>query len=123
MSNQKASTLVVTLLVLAAFLFTGCSSKNVQIDPKNLPPVIKTYKHIILSGGTIGPKDTGVYIEDDDLFTIMATGSMDFCRGHCKWSDVRPELGWPLIARIGEVTTRVEAFWFDIISPYLSCPV
>jgi hypothetical protein len=102
MSNPKASALAVISLFIAAFLFTNCSSKNVQIDPKNLPPAIKAYKHLILSGGTVGPKDTGVYIENDDFFTIMATGSIDYCRGHCKWSNVRPELGWPLIARIGE---------------------
>ncbi|MGD8882833.1 MAG: caspase family protein [Desulfobacterales bacterium] len=45
---------------------------------------------------------TGVFIDKIDLYTIMATGRIDFCPGgNCKLHDIRPELGWPLIARIG----------------------
>ncbi len=107
MSKRKISLIIAILATV--ILLAGCASNNLQIDPKNLPPVIKTYKHFILSGGVVGPVDTGVHIEIDDFYTIMATGSIDFCRGHCKWSDVRPELGWPLIARIGENTRAYRA--------------
>ncbi|MGD8471184.1 MAG: caspase family protein [Desulfobacteraceae bacterium] len=45
---------------------------------------------------------TGVFIDKNDVYTIMATGQIDFCPGkNCKLHDIRPELGWPLIARIG----------------------
>jgi hypothetical protein len=48
-------------------------------------------------------KRTGVYLNKLDTYTILATGSLDFCsRGGCDYRDVRPEHGWPLVARIGE---------------------
>jgi hypothetical protein len=94
-------------IVLAISLITiiiGCSSSpNASIDTeKPLPPVIKTYKHLTLRGGQVGMQKTGVFIDKNDLYTIMAAGQIDFCpRGNCKLHDIRPELGWPLIARIG----------------------
>jgi hypothetical protein len=94
-------------IVLAISLITisiGCSSSsNISIDSeKPLPRVMKTYKHLTLRGGQVGMQKTGVFIDIDDLYTIMATGQIDFCPGgNCKLHDIRPELGWPLIARIG----------------------
>jgi hypothetical protein len=85
-------------------IIIGCSSSpNIPLDTgKPLPPVIKTYKHLTLRGGQVGMQKTGVFIDKNDLYTIMATGQIDFCPGgNCKLHDIRPELGWPLIARIG----------------------
>jgi hypothetical protein len=63
---------------------------------------MKTHKHLTLRGGQVGMQKTGVFIDKNDLYTIMATGQIDFCPGgNCKLHDIRPELGWPLIARIG----------------------
>ena len=97
-------------IVLAISLITiiiGCSSSpNIPLDTeKPLPPVIKTYKHLMLRGGQVGMQTTGVFIDKNDLYTIMATGQIDFCPGgNCKLHDIRPELGWPLIARIGSTS-------------------
>jgi hypothetical protein len=90
-------------IVLAVSLITfiiGCSSPNMPLDTgKPLLPVIKTYKHLTLRGGQVGMQKTGVFIDKNDLYTIMATGRIDFCpRGNCKLHEIRPELGWPLIA-------------------------
>jgi hypothetical protein len=81
----------------------GCSSPNIHLDTKKpLSPVIKAYKHLTLRGGQVGMQQTGVFIDQNDVYTIMATGRIDFCSGgNCKLHDIRPELGWPLIARIG----------------------
>ena len=82
---------------------SGCSSPNISLDTrKPLPPVIKTYKHLTLRGGQVGMQKTGVFIDKNDVYTIMATGRIDFCpMGNCNLHDIRPELGWTLIARIG----------------------
>ena len=91
---------------IAVFLTTfimGCSSPNIPLDTgKPLPPVIRAYRHMTLRGGQIGMQETGVFINKNDLYTIMATGRIDFCPGgNCRLHDIRPELGWPFIARIG----------------------
>jgi hypothetical protein len=80
-----------------------CSSPNISLDTrKALQPVIKIYKHLTLRGGQVGMQKTGVFIDKNDMYTIMATGLIDFCpTGNCRLHDMRPELGWTLIARIG----------------------
>jgi hypothetical protein len=94
---------IVLAISLITFIFGCSSSPNFPVDTrKTLPPVIKTYKHLTLRGGQVGMQKTGVFIEKNDLYTIMATGRIDFCPGRkCKLHDISPELGWPLIARIG----------------------
>ncbi len=93
---------IVIAVTMTTFI-TGCASPNIPLDPKKpLPAIIKTYKHLTLSGGQIGMQKIGVFIEQNDLYTIMATGRIDFCPGgNCGLHNIRPELGWPLIARIG----------------------
>ena len=94
---------VIVFAVSIITVIIGCSSPNMPVDTgKSLPPVIKTYKHLTLRGGQIGMQKTGVFIDKNELYTIMATGRIDFCPGgNCKLHDIRPELGWPFIARIG----------------------
>ncbi len=94
---------------IAVFLTTfiiGCSSPNIPLNTgKPLPSVIKAYRHMTLRGGQVGMQETGVFINKNDLYTIMATGRIDFCPGgNCRLHDIRPELGWPFIARIGTIT-------------------
>jgi hypothetical protein len=91
----------------------GCAKPNIQM-PKPLPPIVKEYKHATVVGGSPGVKNTGIYIEAGDAYSILATGSIDYwphASAHpvhkpppgFKYHDVRPELGWPLVVRIGEV--------------------
>ena len=77
--------------------------------PKSLPPIIKEYKHITLYGDRSGMRNTGIYFNEGDLYSILATGSIDvWPRGApplYKYHDVRPENGWPLMARVGKNLT------------------
>ena len=91
--------LVFCIIAVAA---NGCLVKpNLKLSEKP-PEIVKTYKHVVLLGGTSKLKDTGVHIEAGDVYTVLVTGSIDYCpKGGCKWRNVKPELGWPFIARIG----------------------
>jgi len=95
------SSSLISITFLLSILI-GCS-KPVLRMPKPLPGAIKTYKQITLRGGAAGMKDTGVYLNKGDTYSLLAMGSIDYCPGRiCKaGNDVRPEDGWPLMARIG----------------------
>jgi len=89
-------------LGIIAGLATGCLVKPNLKFPENPPDIVKTYKHVVLAAGTARLKDTGVRIEAGDLYTVLVSGSIDFCpKGGCKWRNVKPELGWPFLARVG----------------------
>jgi hypothetical protein len=103
MYGQKASHLKsgFALLILASTL--GCATEPAVKMPESLPASVKTYKHFTVWAGNPGMKRIGVPVNKGDTYTILATGSMDYCiRGGCDYRDVRPEHGWPLVARIGE---------------------
>jgi hypothetical protein len=97
---------------LVFFIVQGCAKPNIRM-PDSLPPLVKEYKHTSVSGGSPGMRSTEVYIEKGDAYTILATGSIDFWHAASAhvvhkppptfaYHDVRPELGWPLMLRIGE---------------------
>jgi hypothetical protein len=111
---------VLRYLFLCAFLtlmflaLQGCATPNIQL-PKPPPPIVKEYKHVSIVGGRAGMKNTGVYLNAGDVYSILATGSIDYLTAigqayapmrtappNFMYHDVRPELGWPLIVRIGE---------------------
>jgi len=75
--------------------------------PESLPPIIKEYKHITLYGNRPGMRNTGIYFNEGDVYSILATGSIDLWpRGApplYKYHDVRPEHAWPFMMRIGNV--------------------
>ena len=96
------------LHISSILLITGCSKPILKM-PKSLPPIIKEYKHITLYGNRPGMRNTGVYLHEGDLYSILATGSIDvWPRGApplYKYHDVRPEHGWPLMVRVGKNLT------------------
>ena len=107
------SFLVVCLLF---FLINGCLTEPNLKLAGSPPEIIKTYKHVSLMGGQSRMKDTGVRIEKDDLYTVLVTGSLNFCpRGNCEWQKVTPDLGWPFIARVGDPE---KSFRFKPLSAY-----
>jgi len=55
-------------------------------------------------------KNTGVYIDKGDMYTIMATGNMDYCpmKG-CGYNNVKPEDGWPIMAKISKNSSNYSA--------------
>ena len=96
------------LLISSFLVITGCSKPILKM-PKPLPPIIKEYKHITLYGNRPGMRNTGIYFNEGDVYSILATGSIDvWPRGApplYKYHDVRPENGWPLMARFGKNLT------------------
>ena len=101
---------------LLFLLASGClTAPNLKLDG-NPPEIIKTYKHVSLMGGQSKMKDTGVRLERGDIYTVLVTGSLDYCqKGTCKWRKVTPDLGWPFIVRVGEAETSV---YFQPLSRY-----
>jgi hypothetical protein len=105
--------LICACLTLLFLTLPGCAKPNIQL-PKPLPPIIKEYKHTTIVGGNPGMKNTEVYLAPGEIYSILATGSIDYWRSGAanfpgaqappgfKYHDVRPELGWPLIVRVGE---------------------
>jgi len=96
------------LFISSFLLITGCSKPILKM-PKSLPPIIKEYKHVTLYGNRPGMRNTGIYLHEGDIYSILATGSIDvWPRGApplYKYHDVRPENGWPLMARFGKNLT------------------
>jgi murein DD-endopeptidase MepM/ murein hydrolase activator NlpD len=110
MKKDKSLPALSYLLIYAFFIvlfsiLLGCAPTNIQM-PKPLPPIVKEYKHVAVYGGRPGMQDTGIYLEKGDAYTILATGRIDYMPRKApagfQYHDVRPELGWPLILRIGE---------------------
>jgi hypothetical protein len=95
----------VLLLFLFSFItMAGCGGSNIKL-PQPLPPVVKEYRHIALYGGNPGMKDTGIYLYSGDMYSIFASGRIDYAPkagASFLYHNVRPELGWPLMLRIGQ---------------------
>jgi hypothetical protein len=89
-------------IFLFLWLVSGCAGHSIQV-PDSLTSSVRTYKSFRLPAGAAGMKPTGVVLERGEMVTLMATGSIDYCpKGGCKWRRVQPEMGWPLMARVGE---------------------
>jgi hypothetical protein len=92
----------IRLVLVCFFLVTACSSSNLKLKKDEpLPDIVKTHKAFFLPAKHVGMFNTGVYLEDADLFTIMATGIIDM------WPagpihKYKPEDGWPVMARVGK---------------------
>ncbi|MGD2186695.1 MAG: hypothetical protein PVI71_11240, partial [Desulfobacterales bacterium] len=65
------------LLLCALLTLLGCATTNIQM-PEPLPPIVREYKHATVFGGQAGMKDTGIYIEAGDVYSVLATGRIDF---------------------------------------------
>lgn len=92
-------------VIFCLLMLIGClSAPNLKMS-ESLPPIVKEYKHFTLYGGNAGMKKTGVYLSEGDMYSILATGSIDYCpkcKGKFDYHNVRPEDGWPLMARVGK---------------------
>ena len=102
---QKRHRLVCCFSIPLFLLITGCSKPILKM-PKSLPPIVKEYKHITLYGNYARMVNTGLYLNEGDIFSILATGSVDLwsvgAPADFEYHDVRPEHGWPFMARIGK---------------------
>lgn len=90
------------LFISSLLIILGCS-KPVLNMPDSLPSIVKEYKHIALRAGDVGMQKTGIYLKNGDVYSILATGSIDLCyKGGCSNRDVRPEDGGRLMIRVGK---------------------
>ena len=92
------------LLISSFLIISGCSKPILKM-PKSLPLIIREYKHIPLYAGIAGMQNTGIYLNEGDFYSILATGSMDLWPGApspYEYHDVRPEHRWPFMMRIGK---------------------
>jgi len=91
---------------LLGFFVTGCLTEPTVKMPEKLPDIVKTYKHVSIVGGRAGLKDTGVRIEEGDIFTALVTGSIDFCpKGSCLKRKEAPARRF--VARVGKPETSI----------------
>jgi hypothetical protein len=101
MKRQGFISLFFCIFTSFLLMLTGCSRSIVKM-PKPLPSIVKKYKHITLPGDSPGMRNTRVYMNENDPYTILATGSINTWPKGPTHHDVRPEHGWPLMARIGK---------------------
>lgn len=88
-------------LFITSFLMLAGCSKPILKMPKSLPPIIKDYNHVTVYGTHPGMKNAGVYVKEGDLYSILATGSIDTWPKGPRGHDMRPGSG-RFIARIGK---------------------
>jgi hypothetical protein len=69
--------------------------------PKPLPPIVKQYKHKTIYGSIPGMQRTGVYLNEGNLYSILATGTIDISPGVGGGLKIAPSSG-RFIARIGK---------------------
>jgi hypothetical protein len=102
------------LHISSILLIAGCSKPILKM-PKSLPPIIKKYKHIALYGNRPGMRNTGIYFNEGDVYSILATGSIDLRPQGApplyQYHDVRPEHAWPFMMRIGNVPYKTP-LWY-----------
>jgi len=124
MKAQKSSSVFLLFFIFSLLIFIGCLKAPVLGPvlkmPKRLPPIVKEYKHITLNGDHAGMLDTGIYLKEWDHFSILATGRID--RGGSLWPLVKPEYGWPLMARIGEKNEFISPIKKDSNASILRLP-
>jgi len=108
MNRQRLFSMICYLFILSLLMINGCSKSILPIDKNEpLPPIIKVYKHTAIVSGRDGMRNTGVFIDEGDTYTIMATGSIDLCPGRtCGYNNIKPEDGWPIMAKIGKERAR-----------------
>jgi hypothetical protein len=78
-------------------MLTACSKPILKM-PKPLPPIVQQYKHKTIHGNIPGMQGTGVYLNEGDFYSILATGRINLGLGR---DDFGPWSGW-FTARIGK---------------------
>jgi hypothetical protein len=97
--NRRCPLLAILVSLLLLF---GCV-KPVLTIPDPPPPIVKTYRSVKLFAGNASMLNTGVHLEEGDVYSIFATGEMDYCpKGGCGYRKVSPESGWSLVTRVGD---------------------
>ncbi len=104
MNRQRLFSMLCYFFILSFLMINVCSRSVLPIDKNEPPPpIIKKYGHKTLLGLRKGMQETGIYLNEGDIYSILATGSIDM--GSVK-NNEKPERGYyghgRLIARIGK---------------------
>lgn len=113
MKMQKFLLMFSFLFIFSFLMVIGCSTPPVIKAPGTLPPIVKEYKHITLWRNHPGMVNTGIHLNGGDLYSILATGSVDLWPGGPSYHDIRPEHGWPFMMRIGNEPYKIPLWHRD----------
>ena len=75
--DNKSLPAFLSLFLFSFILMTGCGGSNIKM-PQPIPPAVKEHRHIKLYGGNPGMKNTGVYLDNGDVYSILASGRIDY---------------------------------------------
>jgi hypothetical protein len=98
MQRERFVLLFLCTIISSLLMFIGCSKPPILKMPKPLPPIVKQYKHKTIRGNIPGMQSTGVYLNEGDFYSILATGKISLGLGR---ADFGPWSGW-FTARIGK---------------------
>ena len=99
---------VICLLCATALATASCITPSLIKESRPFPDIVRRFEHFTLYGDRPGMKDTGIYLEEGDLYTVMATGSVDMwptiygAPAGFQYHDVKPSHGWVVLARFGD---------------------
>jgi hypothetical protein len=93
------------IVLLCFYSVIACSTNsnlNLAKD-EPLPEIVKSHKSITLHARRAGMINTGVLLEEGDLYTILATGSINLTGNVAGTGDLihKPEDGWLVMTRVG----------------------
>lgn len=75
MQRQRVFLLFLFAIVCFLMMLIGCSKPILKM-PKPLPSIVKQYKHKTIYGSFPGMQNTGIYLNEGDLYSILATGKI-----------------------------------------------
>lgn len=78
MKNGKISKLFIFTFLGVFLILQGCLKPNIRM-PEAPPSIIKTYEHIVIYGGRTGLRNSGVFLNKGDFFSVIATGGINMC--------------------------------------------
>jgi hypothetical protein len=73
--NYLAALSYVLILTSLCLTLPGCATTKIQM-PKPLPPIVKEYAHATVYAGRPGMKDTGLYVESGEAYSILISGGI-----------------------------------------------
>lgn len=76
MKVKKFYAVYIFFFILFLVLFIGCSKAPILKMPESPPPIVRYYKHITLYGNSPGMLNTGIYLNQGDLYSILAEGTV-----------------------------------------------
>ena len=71
MKEQQFTPICFYFLLFSILMLFGCATPPVLKMPKNLPPIVKEYKHVTISWHRTEYVNTGIYLHEGDFLSIF----------------------------------------------------